>query len=514
MALNTVLGWFIKKRIHQIDLFKKYPHDVQREVLLELLRRASNTMWGQKYNYGKIKTVQNFKSAVPIQDYEDIKPFVNRLMEGEQNLLWPTEINWFAKSSGTTQDRSKFIPVSRESLEDCHYKGGKDLLSLYYNNNPNSQLYAGMNLSIGGSSEINQMRQDSYFGDLSSIIIKNLPFWVEYRRTPHNHVALMGEWEAKIDQMAEITMNRDVTNIAGVPSWTIVLLKKILEKSGKESIGEVWPNLELFMHGGVNFAPYREQFKSLVQLPDLKYYESYNASEGYFGIQDLNNSDEMLLMLDYGIYFEFIPEGQWYEDQPETLELKDLEVGKVYAIVISTNGGLWRYKLGDTIEVTNTAPFRIKVAGRTKSFINAFGEELIVDNAEAALARTCDKHQCAINDYTAAPIYMKEDELGAHQWLVEFEQEPKDLNAFIKDLDQALRDVNSDYDAKRTKNLNLEQLQLSTLEKGTFYAWLKSKGKLGGQHKVPRLCNDRNIIEQILQFKEDKGQVNSPNYVL
>ncbi|MGB0166659.1 MAG: GH3 family domain-containing protein, partial [Luteibaculum sp.] len=321
MPLNTVLGWIIKKRIHQIELFKQYPLEVQNEVRQDLIKRAANTSWGLEHKFSSIKTLEDFKSAMPLQDYDDVKPYINRLIEGEQNLLWPTEIKWFAKSSGTTQDRSKFIPVSRESLEDCHYKGGKDLLSLYYNANPNSSLYKGMSLVIGGSSQLNEMRPDSYIGDLSSIIIKNLPFWVEFRRTPNSNVALLGEWERKIEQMAEITMNEDVTNIAGVPSWTLVLFKRILELTGKKSIGEVWPNLELFMHGGVNFAPYRQQFNDLVQLPKVKFFQSYNASEGYFGLQDQNDSDDMLLMLDYGIFFEFIPEEEWHQCDPRTIAL-------------------------------------------------------------------------------------------------------------------------------------------------------------------------------------------------
>lgn len=509
MAFNTVLAWFIKKRIHQIDLFKKYPLEVQTEVRQDLIKRAANTAWGLKHDFGKIKNIQDFKSAMPLQDYEDIKPYVNRLMEGEQNLLWPTEINWFAKSSGTTQDRSKFIPVSRESLEDCHYKGGKDLISLYYNNNQDSQLYKGKSLTIGGSSQINEMRPDSYFGDLSSIIIKNLPFWVEYKRTPNSTVALMGEWEAKIDQMAEITMNEDVSNIAGVPSWTIVLLKKILEKSGKETIKEIWPNLELFMHGGVNFAPYREQFNKLVGKPELKFYQSYNASEGYFGIQDINGADDMLLMLDYGIFFEFIPESEWQKNQPETIELKDLEVGGKYAIVISTNGGLWRYKLGDTIEVTNTSPFKIKVSGRVKFFINAFGEEVVVENAEAAIAAASAACSCQVAEYTAGPIYMDDDDCGAHEWLVEFEKDPEDLVRFTEVLDAELRKVNSDYDAKRTSDLSLRMPVVHKIESGTFYQWLKSKGKLGGQHKVPRLSNDRQYLEEILNFTRNNTVENT-----
>ncbi len=507
MALNTVLAWFIRKRIHQIELFCKYPLEVQQEVRQDLIKRASNTQWGLAHQFSKIKTLQDFKSAMPLQDYEDIKPYVDRLMQGEQNLLWPTEIKWFAKSSGTTQDRSKFIPVSRESLEDCHYKGGKDLLSLFYNANPEAQIYDGKSLVIGGSSEINEMSADSYSGDLSAIIIKNLPFWVELKRTPQSNVALMAEWERKIDQMADITIEEDVTNIAGVPSWTLVLLKRILEKTGKESIGQVWPNLELYMHGGVNFEPYRKQFQDLLQLPNMRYYQSYNASEGYFGVQDGNMLQDMLLMLDYGIFFEFIPEEEWDKYQPETLNLGDLEAGKQYALVISTNAGLWRYKLGDTIKVTSTQPFKIKVSGRTKFFINAFGEELVVENADQAVAKAAIIANCSVSEYSAAPVYMENSETGGHEWLVEFDKHPEDMALFTKALDGELRALNSDYDAKRTGDLTLRPPKLHVMPQGTFYAWLKSKGKLGGQHKVPRLYNDRKFLDEILAFSKAKMTV-------
>lgn len=497
---NSVFSWFMKKRYHQIELFMKYPLEVQKEVFEKLIHRAEDTEWGLKYGYADIKSQQHFRSRVPLQTYEELKPYVQRLKAGEQNLLWPTEINWFAKSSGTTADKSKFIPVSREALEGCHYKGGKDLLALYNHSFPNNNLYAGKSLVMGGSSNINELRSDSYYGDLSAIIINNLPFWVEFKRVPDRSIALMDKWEEKIEVMARAVMDKDVTNMAGVPSWTLVLLKRILDITGKDNIAQVWPNLELFIHGGVSFEPYRRQYEALIPKSDMHYYESYNASEGYFGIQDLPRRDDMLLMLDYGIYFEFIPAEHSHLDQPETIGLADVELGKNYEMVISTNAGLWRYRLGDTIEFTTLHPYRIRVTGRTKHFINAFGEELIIDNAERALAIACGKNACSIADYTAGPIYMGDDHSGGHEWLIEFETPPESLESFTADLDRALQDLNSDYEAKRTGNLTLAMPVVRTVPEGTFYKWLKTRGKLGGQNKVPRLANNRDFVENISEM--------------
>ncbi len=497
MALNSVFSWFMKKRIHQIDLFKKYPIEVQNEVFEKLISMGKTTEWGKKYEYDKIKSPAEFQKVVPLQTYEDIKPYVNRLKQGEQNLLWPTPINWFAKSSGTTNDKSKFIPVSRESLEDCHYKAGKDLLALYNHNNPYNKVYSGKSLVLGGSSQINEFRKDSYSGDLSAIIINNLPFWVEFKRIPDRTIALMDEWESKIEKMAESVKDENVTSIAGVPSWTLVLIKRILEITGKSNIREVWPNLEFYMHGGVNFEPYQRQFEKLIPGGGMHYYESYNASEGYFGIQDRTGAHDMLLMLDYGIYYEFIPVENSHEDQPRTLSLNEVELGKNYEMVISTNGGLWRYRLGDTVVFTTTFPFRIQVSGRTKNFINAFGEELIIDNAERAMMKATEACHCAVRDYTAGPVYMGENSRGAHEWLIEFEVEPENLEEFTSILDAELKKLNSDYEAKRTADLSLTMPIVRSVPTGTFYNWLKKKGKLGGQHKVPRLSNNRNLIEEI-----------------
>lgn len=503
MPFNSIFAWMMKKRIHQIDLFRKYPEEVQHEMLETFVRMGANTEYGNLHSFSEIKSYEDFKK-IPLQTYEDVKPYVDRLMNGEQGLLWPSETKWFAKSSGTTSSRSKLIPVTKESLEECHYKGGKDLLAMYYDNHPNRKLYKGKHLIVGGSAEINQLSADSYFGDLSAIIVKNLPWWAEIRRTPSRDIALMSEWQEKIEQMAISTMKEDVYILAGVPSWTMVLANRVLELSGKSNLKEVWPNLELFMHGGVSFEPYREQFKRLIPDPKMNYVETYNASEGFFGIQDQVESDEMLLMLDYGIFFEFIPMSSYDGvNSKDVISIDDVEVGVNYAVVITTNAGLWRYILGDTIKFTSRIPLRFKITGRTKSFINIAGEEVIVENAEKALSEACNKTNAQIREYTVGPIYMEEDEKGLHEWVIEFIRLPDEMERFCRILDEELRSVNSDYDAKRYYNMVLEKPVIHSVERGTFDIWLESIGKLGGQNKVPRLSNDRTIVEQILRIVEE-----------
>jgi hypothetical protein len=502
MPFNSIFAWLMKKRIHQIDLFRKYPIEVQNEMLEKLLKAAVNTEWGKIYQYSTLVTYELYNQNVPLQEYEDIKPWVERLMAGEQNLLWPTETKWFAKSSGTTSDRSKLIPVTKEALEECHQKGGKDLLALYYENQPTAKLYKGKHLVIGGSAEINPLSDESYFGDLSAIIMKTLPWWAEIRRTPSREIALMNEWEEKIEKIALKTIPEDVCILVGVPSWTMVLTNKILEITGKKHLKEVWPNLELFMHGGVSFDPYREEFKKLIPDSSMNYVESYNASEGFFGIQDSPNSPDLLLMLDYGVFYEFIPmESYEGKNSKKVFDLSKVEINKNYALVISTNAGLWRYIIGDTIKFTSLKPYKFKITGRTKSFINVFGEELIVDNAETAISIACSKTGAQIRDYTACPVFMVGNERGKHEWLIEFVKEPNDFQRFSVLLDENLRNVNSDYDAKRSNNMVLEFPVILKVKSGTFDAWLKEKGKLGGQNKVPRLSNSREYVEEILNLK-------------
>ncbi|MFC6996613.1 GH3 auxin-responsive promoter family protein [Rufibacter roseus] len=490
----------MKKRIHQIDLFRKYPHDVQNELFSNLLQTAKGTEWGKKYGYEDKLSVKEFQERVPICTYEDLYPCIERVMRGEQNVLWPSKVEWFAKSSGTTNARSKFIPVSPESLEECHYKGGKDMLSIYTNNYPETKVFSGKALSIGGSHHPNDFNSNTRCGDISAVIMQNLPTWAEIMRTPPLKVALMDKWEEKIEKMVEITVNENVTALSGVPTWTYVLLNRILEVTGKKNIAEVWPNLELFTHGAVAFGPYRQLFKNLIPTDKMNYLEVYNASEGFFGIQDDPSLlDEMLLMLDYGVFYEFIPMEQAEEENPRVLTLDQVEVGKNYALIISTNAGLWRYKIGDTVKFTSLSPYRIKISGRTKHFINAFGEEVVVENAESAITAACAQTGATITNFTAAPIYFEGKEKGGHQWVIEFSREPNDIAKFTHVLDQTLRENNSDYDAKRQKDLALQAPLITVAPEGAFLKWLEHKGKLGGQHKVPRLANSREYIEEILQ---------------
>ncbi len=500
--INSVISWLIKKRLHQIQLFLKYPHEVQDEWLRKLVYDAKDTEWGRKHDYQSIKNYSDYTARVPIQGYEDIKPTIERLMKGEQNLLWPTDIRWFAKSSGTTSEKSKFIPVSEEALLECHFKGGKDMLSIYTNNRPDNLLFTGKCLVLGGSHQANPFSGESWYGDLSAILMQNLPLWIEYMRTPELSIALMDNWEEKLNKLVEITKNENVTNISGVPTWTLLLAKRILEETGKKHLLEVWPNLELFIHGAVSFTPYREQFEKLMPPPRVNFLETYNASEGFFGIQDSLNSDGLLLMLDYGIFYEFMPVDDIGTDSPRTLRLHEIETGVNYSLIISTNAGLWRYILGDTITFISKDPYRISITGRTKHFINAFGEELIIDNAEKALKEACSNTSAVIREFTAGPVFFSEKESGAHEWLIEFETEPHDMETFIYTLDRSLQSLNSDYEAKRQGGLALRLPIVRSMPDSTFYDWMKSKQKLGGQHKVPRLSNDRRYLDEILAFAD------------
>lgn len=497
--VNSIISWFLKKRKHQIELFLKYPIDVQNELLLRLLDAAKNTEFGLQHGFKNMQSYKDFAQHVPIQQYESIEPLIERCRKGEQNLFWPTKVKWFAKSSGTTNAKSKFIPVSDEAIEYCHLKAGKDMLCLYINNNEDAQLFNGKGLRLGGSSAIYE-DNESYFGDLSAIIIENMPFWADFSSAPRQETALMSEWETKMEAIINETINENITSLVGVPSWMLVLLNKVLEKTGKDNILEVWPNLEVYFHGGVNFNPYREQYKKLIPKKDFKYYETYNASEGFFAIQDRNGSHELLLMLDYGIFYEFIPMDAYDGENSKAIPLSEVKKGLNYAVVISTNGGLWRYLIGDTVKFTSLDPYRIKITGRTKHHINVFGEELIIENAEEALKLACKKTKATITDYTVGPIFMNDDKKGGHEWIIEFKKEPKNIEYFTELLDNALKSLNSDYEAKRYNNMTLEMPIVHKAREGLFYQWLKQKGKLGGQHKVPRLSNKRDFIEELLQL--------------
>lgn len=497
--INSFASWVLKQRIHQIELFLKYPNEVQEELLLNLIRTSEHTVVGKKHEFHTIKSYQTFTERVPISSYEDLQPLIERTRQGEQNVFWETPIKWFAKSSGTTNAKSKFIPVSSEALEDCHYKGSKDLLCLYLNNNEDSELFLGKSLRLGGSSQIYE-DNNSHFGDLSAILIENMPMWAEFSSTPSNKTSLMSEWESKITAIISETRNENVTSFAGVPSWMLVLLNKVLENAGKDNLLEIWPNLEVYFHGGVSFSPYREQYKKILPKKDFKYYEIYNASEGFFAIQDLNNSSDLLLMLDYGIFYEFIPMDTFGTLEQKTIRLAEVELNKNYAIVITTNSGLWRYLIGDTVRFTSLNPYRIRVTGRTKHHINVFGEELMVENTDQAIAKASQLTQTEVVDYTVAPIFMDGKEKGAHEWMIEFKKKPADIAQFQKALDDSLQSLNSDYEAKRYNNMTLNPLVINVARENLFYDWLKQSDKLGGQHKIPRLSNERGYLEQLKEM--------------
>ncbi len=498
--INKFVSKITNRRLKQIDFFKNNPFEVQNLLFKELIETAKYTDFGKTHNFKNIGTdIIKFDKNVPIRTYEQFSPFIDRVQKGEKNVLWPTDIKWFAQSSGTTSSKSKFIPLSKESMELCHFRGGKDVIAIYSAMHPDFNFFSGKTLGIGGSRQLSNFNNELYYGDLSALLIENMPFWITLFRTPDKTISLMPEWEEKIARMADITSKTNVTNLAGVPSWTLVLLKKILEITGKTDISEVWPNLELFVHGGVSFIPYREEYKRLISSSNMHYLETYNASEGFFGIQDDFTKDDMLLMLDYGIFYEFIPFENINDETPITYTLEDIELNKNYAMIITTNGGLWRYMIGDTVKFTSKFPYKIKITGRTKHYINTFGEELIIDNAEKALKDASLATGALIREYTAAPIYMKTDSKGAHEWLIEFSKMPNSIENFIDELDSSLKSLNSDYEAKRYKDMNLQRPVLRIAKEGMFYEWLKEKGKLGGQNKIPRLANNRDYIDELLK---------------
>lgn len=495
--LSPLISRIARLRLWRIEQWSKHPVAKQREVLQHLVTAAQYTEFGRQYGFNRLFTLREFKQRVPIHEYNDLKPYIERMMQGESNILWNTPINWFAKSSGTTSDKSKFIPISEESLEENHFKASKDVLTTYYKNFPASELLTGKGLVVGGSHQISKLNDDIQFGDLSAVLMQNTPFWGQWLRTPELSIALLDEWESKIEKLAQATVNENVTSLAGVPTWTLLLLKRILEIKGCTRVIDVWPNLELYIHGGVSFIPYREQFEQIIGAP-INYLEIYNASEGFFAGQEHPDDDGMLLFTEHGIFYEFMPTEEYGKQDPRTVGLNEVEVGKQYAVVISTTGGLWRYLVGDTVVFSSLNPYRIKVSGRLKHYMNAFGEEVIIDNSDRAIATACEQTGAIVSDYTAAPVYFSQHENGAHEWLIEFEQPPHSLDTFTHVLDAALKNCNSDYEAKRHKDIALRLPIVHAMPPGTFHEWLKQKGKLGGQHKVPRLSNERTFVEEIL----------------
>lgn len=498
--ISPAFKGYIKLRQSAIDNFMLNPIDTQLQVFHHLIGSAQFTEYGKKYGFEHFNTVADFRKHVPINDYDTLKPYIQRILEGNQNVLWPSPITWFAKSSGTTSDKSKFIPVSKESLDETHYRAGRDVMALYLRHFPQSDIISGKCLILGGSHQVNQLSGESFFGDLSAVMLQNMPLAAQLFRTPELSIALMDEWESKIEKIARTTLEENVTYIAGVPTWTIVLIKRLFEITGTNNLLDIWPNLELYIHGGVSFKPYRQQFQQFIPSPDMHYIETYNASEGFFAAQDDPDADGMLLFLNHGIYYEFMPMEEYGKEHPETLTLKEVELGRHYGLIISTNGGLWRYQVGDTVQFTSLSPYRIKVTGRLKHYINAFGEELIVDNTDQAIAEACAETGAVVNDYTAAPVYMTGDSNGAHEWIIEFEKLPCPLDVFVAALDKYLKKVNSDYEAKRHKDIALRMPVVHEMPRNGFKQWLKDKGKLGGQHKVPRLNNERTYLEDMMPY--------------
>lgn len=503
MSLTSLLDKvYFTPRFHKIERYATHSAEIQKEVLRRLVDKAANTEWGRKYDFATIKTYDEFHRRLPIQTYEEVKGYIDRIRHGEQNLIWPSKIRWFAKSSGTTNDKSKFIPVSRESIHDTHYQGGIDAVALYLHMNPRSNFFSGKGLILGGNHSPNLNTKNTLVGDLSAILIENLPPFGAFLRVPSKEIALMEHFEPKVEAIADYTINKNVTSLSGVPSWMLVLLKRILEKTGQQTLDAVWPNLEVFFHGGVAFTPYRDQYKQLITLPNMHYVETYNASEGYFGTQSTLSDPSMLLMIDYGIFYEFIPLEDVGKENPKVVCLEEVEIGKNYAIVITTSAGLWRYMIGDTVKFTQKHPYKFVITGRTKHFINAFGEELMVDNADKGLAKACEATGAQIVDYTAAPVFMDANAKCRHQWVIEFEKAPDSLDKFTRTLDSTLKSINSDYEAKRQNDLALQMPEIIVARHNLFHDWLDSKDKLGGQHKIPRLSNDRQYIDEILRLNK------------
>ncbi len=500
MNKTDIMRLVLSPRLRQLDSYATQAEQLQMQALKELLNKARNTEWGIKHGFGDIRTYEQFAASSPVNTYEELKSYIDRMRHGEKDVLWPGRVQWYAKSSGTTNDKSKFIPVSKQALKDTHYRGGTDAVVWYLQNNPNSRIFQGNALILGGSHQPNYNLPGSLVGDLSAILIENVSPLVNFFRIPDKQTALLSDFEEKRDRIARMAMNKNVTNISGVPSWMMSVITRILELSDKQTLSEVWPNLEVFFHGGVAFTPYRQQYERLLPHSGMHYMETYNASEGFFALQDDPTTKAMSLMLDYGVFYEFIPMSEFGRPDATVVPLWGVEKGKNYAMLISTSSGLWRYQIGDTVRFESTNPYRIVISGRTKSFINAFGEELIVDNAEQGLQQACVATGAQVSEYTAAPVFMNEQGQCRHQWLVEFSQMPQDVEHFATLLDNALQQLNSDYEAKRHKDITLQRLELIAVPKGTFTQWLKMKGKLGGQHKVPRLSNERNIVEEILQL--------------
>lgn len=498
MSLTRIIQPIFASRRRALDKYQTQAEQLQMQVLHRLVNKAKDTEWGRNHGFASVSSYEDFAKTSGINTYEELKLAIDRMRQGESDILWPGKVRWYAKSSGTTNDKSKFIPVSKDGLKDTHYAGGRDAVTWYLRNNPKSKIFDGKALILGGSHVPNYNTKNSLVGDLSAILIENINPLVNLVRVPKKSIALLSDFEVKRNLIAQEAIKQNITNLSGVPSWMLSVMTRVLEISGKDNLVDVWPNLEMFFHGGVAFTPYREQYKRLIPSDQMHYMETYNASEGFFGVQDDPTNPSMSLMVDYGVFFEFIPMDEIENPNPKVVPLWGVETGKNYAVVISTSSGLWRYMIGDTVRFTSTNPYKFLITGRTKFFINAFGEELIVDNAEVGLAEACKQTGAEVLEYTAAPVFMDTEGKCRHQWLIEFSRMPNDLVAFSQILDKTLQQVNSDYEAKRYKDITLQTLEIVVARQGLFHDWLASKGKLGGQHKVPRLSNNRNNIDEML----------------
>ena len=509
ISLTSIVRNAFLSRQKELERHDNEAEELQAGVLKYLLANGRHTAYGRQHGMGGMNGYEDFAAGVPLNTYEELKAGIDRMRHGEANVLWPGVVKWYAKSSGTTNDKSKFIPVSHDGLKNLHYKGGTDAVALYLRNNPKSRMFDGKGLILGGSHSPNYNVRNSIVGDLSAILIENINPLANLVRVPKKQTALLSDFEVKRDRIAHETLHKNITNLSGVPSWMLSVLTRVMELSGKQHLQEVWPNIEVFFHGGVAFTPYRKQYEQLITSPGMHYMETYNASEGFFGLQSDPTDPSMLLMLDYGVFYEFIPMDEFDNPHPTVVPLTGVQVGVNYAMVITTSCGLWRYIIGDTVKFTSTNPYKFVITGRTKSFINAFGEELIVDNAEQGLAYACQKTGAEVLEYSAAPVFMDGNAKCRHQWLIEFSRQPDNLQAFAQALDSKLQQLNSDYEAKRYKDITLQHLEVIQARAGLFNDWLKSRGKLGGQHKVPRLSNSRTTMEQLLRFADTPQNIQS-----
>lgn len=501
MDFTPIVKPLFMRRIKVVERYADYGDIIQQSLLRNLLTSCAKTEIGRKYDFASIDSYAKFKERIPIHSYEDLRADIMRMVNGESDILWRGVVRNYAQSSGTSDGKSKYIPISKESFKECHYQGGFDVVAHYFNMNSASRMFSGKGFILGGSfaNEI-AIHKGVCVGDLSANLINNINPLVNLVRVPDKNVALMVDWEKKLPALVNASRKANVTNISGVPSWFLTVIKEVIKAEGCKNIHDVWPNLEVFFHGGISFTPYREQYSHICDNSKMHYVETYNASEGFFAIQSSCDTNAMLLLLDVGVFYEFIPLAEVDTENPQAIPIWEVEIGHTYALLITANNGLWRYMIGDTVRIEQTAPVKIRIVGRTKHYINAFGEELMVHNADDAIAAASAKCNVSVLNYTVAPVYASDNLRGHHQWLIEFAEIPDNISNFARVLDDELQKVNSDYEAKRYKGIFLDTLTIVEARKGVFNDWLASTGKLGGQRKIPRLSNNREFIESMLEL--------------